>query len=399
MKQMRSISFLAVAWLCGSCGPRSSGAAVARLPQLETADSKSVQTGPADTTARHIEGQVATGALYEIHVPGEWNHRLVLYAHGYTPPSATPTLPHPHELNGLLARGYAVAYSSYSETGYAVKDGAERTHELREIFRRRFGPPRRTYLIGHSLGGIISLKLLEQHPDQYDGALLVSGVLGGTRAQLDYISNVRILFDCLFPSVIPGTLMAVPESLDFMNQIAPAIARAASANMTGLIALASVEQCPIPYADETELVQSITRALGFQCTAVHDLLTRTGGGSFFDNEIRRYTGPLSPDSLARLNGCASRYTVSGRAADYMRRHYEPTGRLRVPVLTLHRFRDPEVPFFHEALYRKRVDRRGAAFLVQRMIDGYGHDNFTPSELDSAFDEMVGWAENGVKPIP
>ena len=398
MKHVRWLSFLAIVSLFRMCGPRATGAAAAPS-QSETAGSTSTQSSAADTTVRHIEGQDAAGAHYDIRVPGRWNHRLVLYAHGYTPPAAPLSVPGPRELSGLLARGYAVAYSSYSETGYAVKDGAERTHALRVFFRRRIGTPRRTYLIGHSLGGIISLSLLEQHPDKYSGALLLSGVLGGTRAQLDYISNARILFDCFFPGVIPGTLMAVPESADFVRQIAPAIVKAATANMPALIAMASVEQCPVPYADNTELVRSITSVLGFQCTAVHDLLGRIGGGSFFDNATRHYTAPLSADSLARLNACVPRFTVSARAAEYMRLYYEPTGKLRVPVLTLHRPRDSEVPFFHEALYRKRIDQGGAPFLVQRTMVGYGHDNFTPSELLGAFDELVAWAEHGVKPAP
>ena len=48
--------------------------------------------------------------------------------------------------DGLLARGYAFAYSTFSENGYAVNDGLQRTHQLRGLFISEFGKPEHSFL-------------------------------------------------------------------------------------------------------------------------------------------------------------------------------------------------------------------------------------------------------------
>ena len=95
---------------------------------------------------------VSNGAQYAMFVPAAWNGRLVLWAHGFVDPEAPIALPDalPPDVapwlvelrESLLAAGYAVAYSSYAENGWAVKDGAERTHELQGLFRSRLGSRR-----------------------------------------------------------------------------------------------------------------------------------------------------------------------------------------------------------------------------------------------------------------
>jgi hypothetical protein len=56
---------------------------------------------------------------------------------------------------GLLARGFAFALSTYSENGFAVKQGIQQTHQLRGLFKAHFGEPKRSYLMGESMGGVV----------------------------------------------------------------------------------------------------------------------------------------------------------------------------------------------------------------------------------------------------
>src|SRR5256885_15103064 len=122
-------------------------------------------------------------------VPPAWNGGLILYAHGFVDPDAPIALPDaaPADVapwvvqlrESLLGAGYAVAYSSYSENGWAVKDGAARTHELRTLFAGRFGVPSHVYVGGRSLGALITVMLAESYPADYDGALALCGPLGG----------------------------------------------------------------------------------------------------------------------------------------------------------------------------------------------------------------------------
>jgi len=90
--------------------------------------------------ARQITGQNQTGAMYAIFVPGNWNGDVVYYAHGIVPAGLPVALPtgdgFPDVRDALGGLGYAVAYSSFSENGWAAKDGEQTTHELRSIFTK-----------------------------------------------------------------------------------------------------------------------------------------------------------------------------------------------------------------------------------------------------------------------
>src|SRR3954469_22700995 len=97
---------------------------------------------------------------------------------------------------------FAVASSSWSENGYAVQDGVIRTHQLNGIFTSRVSKPARVLLMGSSLGGLVALKLAEQYPAEYSGALVMCGVVGGGTHEVAYLANVRILFDYFFPGVL-----------------------------------------------------------------------------------------------------------------------------------------------------------------------------------------------------
>jgi poly(3-hydroxybutyrate) depolymerase len=162
----------------------------------------------ASGTVETVTGRTGPGALYAFHVPQAWNGALVLYVHGFRDADSPPDLRDQDNLEdfrqALNARGYAVGYSSFSENGWAVRDGAQRTHELNGLFAARFGRPTRTYLVGHSLGSLITLNLVERYPAHYAGALPVCGILGGGQTTIDYIANIRLLFDFFYPGALPG---------------------------------------------------------------------------------------------------------------------------------------------------------------------------------------------------
>jgi hypothetical protein len=70
------------------------------------------------------------------------------------------------------------------------------------------------------------------------------------------------------------------------------------------------------------------------------------------------------------------------------------------MLMLSNARDPVVPGFNQASYLSAVLANGAAnLLVQRQVPIYGHCVFTPTELGTAFTDLVLWVEHGIKPAP
>jgi len=181
-------------------------------------------------------------------VPENWNGDLVLYAHGYIDPENEVELPgYGEDIQvALNLYGFGVAYSSYSENGWAVKDGVIRTRQLIGIFTSHFGKPKRTYIVGHSLGGMVALMLAEKNPGLIDGAMSICSFVGGAPKQIEYVFHVRVLFDFYYPGVIPGTVTDVPEGLDFWRDVKPVALAAMMANPLSAVELASVDQVSIP---------------------------------------------------------------------------------------------------------------------------------------------------------
>ncbi|MGI9629262.1 MAG: hypothetical protein ACR2QM_20735 [Longimicrobiales bacterium] len=351
--------------------------------------------GPAE-----VEGEVGSGALYGLYLPADWNGDLVLYAHGYTSPDAPIALPAGAEADALrdalLDLGYGVAWSSYSENGYAVKEGVRQTRQLRRLFATNFGWPKRTYLMGHSLGGLITLSLAEKHPRLFDGALPLCGPIGGGALEVDYIYDARVLFDYFYPGVLPGDALNVPEGLDFGADVVPAVFAAVSGNPAPAFQMAAVDQIELPFTTPGELINSILSALFFSTVGTADFFDRIGG-DFFENSTTVYSGSLDDDAL---NAGVDRFQRTRRAGRYFKRWYQPRGKLKIPVLTVHTSMDPIVPLFHEPAYEAIAASAGRSdYLVQRTVDRYGHCTFTGPETITAFLDLVNWVEDGVVPTP
>src|SRR5437867_13349365 len=100
-------------------------------------------------------------------VPAAWTGRLVLYAHGFVDPAAPIAPPDvaPADVapwvvqlrETLISQGFAVAYSSYSEGGWAVLDGGGRTRGGRDQFGRSIGALTQVYVTVRTLGALISV--------------------------------------------------------------------------------------------------------------------------------------------------------------------------------------------------------------------------------------------------
>jgi pimeloyl-ACP methyl ester carboxylesterase len=352
-----------------------------------------------------VDGTLGPGALYRLVRPTIWNGGLVVYAHGFVSPDETIAIPPDAELaiTLLTSQGFAVAVSSFSENGWAVKDGTQRTHQLLGIFQSEFGTPNRVYAAGGSMGGLIAIRLVETYPWEFAGLLPVCAVAGGLRPELEYFANVRVLFDLFYPGVLPGSLVDVPAELDVTTQIINPARAAMIADSDGAFAIASITQTPVPFANPQELIQSIVTAL-VGAAGYPSVLALTHGQPFFDNTDTVYTGALLPETLQWINANVQRFSASPAGLNYVEHNYTPTGDLHIPALTLRTFRDPLVPGFHQAAYGAAVAAAGNSdLLVQRSVagaaNGYGHCTFTPQELATAFAQLVLWAENGIKPAP
>jgi pimeloyl-ACP methyl ester carboxylesterase len=339
----------------------------------------------------HLEGRVSSGALWSIDKPADWNGDLVLYLHGYTFPTDPVALPHNEAIrDSLVARGFAVAASSFSSNGYAVREGVRESKDLNEIFQERIGRARHTWLFGQSLGGLIGLILAQRHSSSdYDGAFLVCGIVGGSTEEVQYIGDVRVLFDALYPGVLAGGLEHPPVITDINAQVVGPVVGAVTANPQGLGIIQLLARRPLAGNNAQELVTSLVTVLGFSMRGGGDLFARSGSESFFDNAGWQYTSAALPPALvADINARVARHTRTRGAAEFLTRWGEPSGRLRIPMMTLHTTRDPVVPVFHEDLLAQAA---AGPNLIQRRVDRYGHTPFSAGELMPNFNDLVNFA--------
>ena len=101
---------------------------------------------------------------------------------------------------------------------------------------------------------------------------------------------------------------------------------------------------------------------------------------FYDTDL--FPGPSNPTRGAQLNDYVVRVKPD-RMRDAARRAPRPnsTGKIKVPVLTMHNLGDLFVPFHMETEYRATVDAAGNGdLLVQRAIRGVGHCGFTTGRV-------------------
>ncbi len=359
---------------------------------------------------------VHTGAGYRIEVPANWNGSLVMWAHGFRGTGLELTVDN-HPLRAfLIANGYAWAASSYSRNDYDVATGVQDTHALVQRFNGIVAKPDRVYLTGVSMGGHITAASIEQYPKAYDGALRACGVLGDYEL-FDFFLDFNLAAQQLGtgsstypvdPLVYAGvTVPTIKANLEAFGGGWPLFLNADGINLKSLTELRSGGDRP-----------NFDEAWFFWTTFPQ---FATGPGNFlFDLGIGDGTLPRAPgnavenidvvyqfdtDPALTADEQALNDSILRVAADPQTRKPNglaqvPTlsGDIGVPVLTLHNLGDLFVPVHNEIVYAERVAAQGNSdLLVQRAIRGVNHCGFTGIELVTAFVDLVGWVEYGVKP--
>ena len=341
------------------------------------------------------DGKQASGAIYRICMPPRdcYNGNLVVYAHGYVDayrpvqiPEDHLTLPDGTSLPKLInALGFAFATTSYSRNGLAVLEGVRDIRDLVEIFKARTGAPGRVYIIGPSEGGLITAKSIETYPGVYSGGLAACGPVGNFRAQINYIGDFRVVFNYLFPDVIPGSATQVPQTvIDHWSTVyEPRIRRAVRRDPQTAAELIRVANVPISF-DAANIEDAILAVAWYAVFAVNDARQQLGGQPF-DNIGKWYSGSTN-DFL--LNLLVQRAAADSQAIIALQK-YETSGLLGVPLVTLHTTGDQIVPYWHEPLYRQKIEKTGSASShINLPILRYGHCQFNAGEALFGFALLV-----------
>src|SRR5215475_8295694 len=293
-----------------------------------------VSTPPAGDGGSVSRSGTYTGGRYVIEVPAGWNGGLVIFAHGHNGHEATPLASH------LAANGYAWAASSFRSGGYRPDWFMMDTLELRDLFIREIGRPRWTIIHGQSMGGHIAIASLELHPGVYQGALIECGVTDGVTvadlglayaAAAEYFAGAPLLDD-----------MARPDRATRVSELwLPALGEPGRYTLQGQrfdsvvkhlfggdlpLRLQGLRQRYVPRMT----LFNRTQMLGKAGSTLHVRYRIDPGLGVNEDELNRKIRRFAP-----VGGARSRETNPAFA--------ELTGRITVPVLTLHETGDADAP--------------------------------------------------------
>ncbi len=341
-----------------------------------------------------------SGGIYRIEIPDKWNGELVLYAHGFVSNAGAngSMLRAQNDTirDHLIQQGFAWAASSYRCNGYVPGIGLLDTMALSDLFVNANGgrAPQRTYLTGVSMGGHVTLLGMQEFPTAFAGGLAMCPAgpelfdfYGASSAAAEVVSGVRFHPDSL------------QQDLAKMNEILGAPPNYTEKGRQ----LASIEiqisGGPRPFAVEGLASRFAANygtspaALDNPTTPVNRALTNTHITYAIDEGLGL--------SAADINGAVRR-----KPADPAIRNpngpYEEVvpfdGKFERPVLTMHGTGDLFVPIFLEQTLKRAVAAAGNdRLLVQRIYRIAGHCQFSQAEQIKAFDDLVAWVRDGVRP--
>ena len=399
--------------------------ALAATAALALAGMASAQ-GAATPASGHFTGTLADATTWIADVPADWNGTLLLYSHGFGPLTAADA-PDPVTQAALLARGYALAGSSYDPNGSewaldtAVSDqfGTLRAVEHTVLPRR----PAKVLAFGTSMGGLVSALEAQDGTGRIDGALTTCGIVAGginlNEFQLDgEYAMARLL--------LPGKDVQLvnfggPDGASQASATAAALtAAAAQAQQTAAgrarlgLALAFLNAAPW---DPSAAAPTPASDPAAQESAQYDLeftgafsildfielgrasIDQADGGSANWNAGVNYAAVLAKSpfrdevtSLYRAAGLRigadladltrnANITADPAAVRSLDATSVPAGHLAVPELDLHTIGDNLVPVQMESYYAHQVSAAGDGNLLrQAFVDSFGHCNFSPAEL-------------------
>jgi hypothetical protein len=371
---------------------------------------------------------ILNGAAYRVEVPLHWNGDLVLWAHGFRGTGTTVWVDSTPLRAAHVQQGFAWAASSYQTNGYDVGHGITDSHALIDLVRTLTRTRTRdVYMTGASMGGHITGAEIERFRD-FAGAMPICGVLGDANL-FDFQTDATVTAAALTHTQIQfpvGDLAAGQAYAPvFDQQVLGMLPQLGSGFLTGNPADVKLTKTGQQWASFVEQRSGGLRpgfdsaikfwnARGFapltNIPFLFGLYPGTSGGTIgiadgniVDNSrtLYRFAGDrsffLSPTERA-VNRDVLRVRATTQPSRGVDGIPKVSGDPRIPVLTLHDVGDLFVPFVNEEIYARNAARRGQSRLVvQRAIRGVNHCDFTPTELTSAFTDLVTWVRTHHRP--
>ena len=369
---------------------------------------------------------VLNDAPYKIRVPAAgWNGELLMYAHGYgylerwNPAtqfdySYADAAPGGQAMEDfLLSQGYALAGTVFQDTGWQVKEGTHELVSLSGLFNGLVGKPKRTILIGYSLGSIIAFKSAEEVP-LYDGIIAGCAQGSGTSKGMGLAGDFSLAYATLFgwPSAW-GTWYDISNDLKFYTDVYPVLLPQVMdlRNFPKFEFIRLLAGVPFQGAYENPGWMFLGMFIATEARA--DVQKRAKGPvvqnadhyySLTDAQktyLMSYGMPAETiDAVLTAMNAQTNVTPALPQKRYLEKYFDPTGDLQRPLITMHEIGDGLVGVFNETMLAGKVKAAGKEdMFVQAFTNGTWHCGFTAPQLLTTIKAMDSWLEFGAKPGP
>lgn len=146
------------------------------------------------TAAAAVKKGEIEGSKYMIATPEKWQGKLLLIAHGYR--MEGQPLDGDYDIRDrfgeeLLAKGWAIASTSFRRNGWIVEDAITDLKVMRDLVEKEEGKVERCILVGSSMGGLIGTLIAEGAMDRVDGVVAIGAYLGPEEGEGFYKTLLR----------------------------------------------------------------------------------------------------------------------------------------------------------------------------------------------------------------
>ncbi len=407
-------------------------AVVAALTSVALTGLPSAAAQPeAAVVAGHLTGTLSDGAVWIADVPDHWNGTLLVFSHGFGPLVAS-NAPSEAVRTALLAKGYAMAGSSYDPNGsmWALNSAERDQFATVDAVAAKIGKPARTLAVGSSMGGLVNAQLARDGGGRIDGALgqcgLVAGATDLENYQLDAeYTLARLLLPAQDVKLVRfGTAAEAAATADLLTKAVTAAqatpqgrARIAlAAAFLNLPAWAPGKDRPAPTdwagQQEQQYAWFAQGILTFVEGGRYAIEQSVGGNNSWNRgvdyadllaasphapQVRALYRAAGLDLRADLRTLTAGATVTADpAAVRTARRTSSAGQgLEVPLLNMHTTADNLVPVEQENRFAARVRASGdGALLRQAYVERQGHCAFTTAETVAALHALEHRVDTG-----
>ena len=388
-------------------------------------------------------GQTRSGAYYTIVIPESWDASdgLVFWNHGFQSfltgfetaellalldPSwkgyyagdvqAEPGLGPYGE--SILSQGFAMAASSYSQTGWAVFDSHISNGEMYNEFlsialRLDQTAPEKFYIIGGSLGGIVTIRDLESElvPDP-DGALILCGAVAGSINWIEAF-DLRTIYESVCDAV-PGAQLPKPwyerpgllfGELDYLDSLDKCIGISTRLliNENDPLEVFAWELSNLSKADRLKKILETSNtenpyflALNlwyavFQIPRLINDETQLNGAIPFSNIGIDYNDEA-------VNEAAVRTFALPSAKDALLANYSPIGNVGdTKIVSIHTSHDGLVRLANQQTLQSLVPANQLTIAIVDDSKSPSHCGFTIDEGLAAWNELTEWVNGAIQP--